>query len=419
MRRIAHASPRFATTPAGVVASAAVGMAAALGLACFASTAAAQSPALDTRTTSDVLGGTFDASLTGRYEGLDDYARITGGAGLSLRSRLRWKGPETFGVRAVLGVDDLDARVHRPAASNAGSLVALPLRDRGASTLAALTWNDSQNSVSIGRQRLSLLGENAIAAPGWRPGEQNYDGLALRTKSLPRVDLRYAYVTGVNAPANVGRAATRLRGEAHLLDGTVDAGPIGAFSGFAYQLDFAQTGEAQNATYGVDWKREIPAGPLGRLPVGISYSAASARTVDAMTTVGIARYFQLETGVGLPDTKLKVGRGTSNVGPRSLDLLAPLYWRQGGIGRVGGAPAPGGVDQYALLQTQVGGTTIEIGRHEFRAPDARENRDGWTTSVSRKLTPRLQVQARVAEAAGPGTTVDPRTFWLQVGTSIP
>jgi hypothetical protein len=424
-------------TPGGLRLRLPSGLAAVIASLAASGSAVAQTPALDARRTTELLGGTLDASLVGRYEGLDDYSRITSGAGLSLRTRLRWDGPDTFGVRAVLGVDDLDARVHRAPVAERGGLVALPLRDRGASPQAALTWRDSKNSVTVGRQRLPLLGEGAVRASGWRPGEQTFDGLALKTRSLPRTELRYAYVTGVNAPAATDRPATRLRGAAHLVDGTVDAGPLGAFSGFAYELELPATGAVQNSTYGIDWRREIPAGPLGRLPIGVSFSSATARLLDGDaafatganpgtvgtdrtdTTATTARYVQLETGLGLPNTKLKVGRGTSTAGPRSLDLLSPLYARQGAIGRFGTTPLPGGVDAYALLQTEFRGATIEVGRHAFRAADAREDRDGWSTTVSRRVTPRLQVQARVADATRRGDATDDRSYWLQFGTSIP
>jgi hypothetical protein len=379
------------------------------------------------------LDGRFKARIAAGVDGADDVRRASANAGVTLRSELGWESGSWGGVTAHVAYDDLYARAQRyetgggMTGPQAGTRLGLPQLPRAAG-VANLAWRNGGTQVVVGRQRLALAGERYVGVVGWRPGEQTYDGVRLSRQLSSNAQFSYAFVAGINVPerADRGQPALRQRGNFHLFDGTLDAGRLGRLTGFAYRLSFDERRPAPGvatapavdpgATWGVEWKQELKLGPRRPLPLALSYATASRD--DAARGPYAARYLQLDAGLFVPGTRLKVGRGTlerdparAGLDPRSTPL-AQWYAADGWAGRFGMGGVPSLEDTWALLSTRVAGTTVEVGRHDYRgAADGRGDGEEWNTTLSRRLARWIQVQARYADRrGGPG---DDRQYWFQ------
>jgi hypothetical protein len=350
-----------------------------------------------------------------------DGAAVDGGAsgvgGITLLGDLGWTSGPWRGFEAQLAYDDLYARAERIADASPGaaaSRLRVPALSRVEPADASLAWSDRRTRVVIGRQAIAPAGERFVGVVGWRPGEQSYDGLRVQREITRGAHVSYTWAGGIAAGEKPDVVASRWRGRFHLLDGTLDAGRFGHLQGFVYRMAFADAlrtdsaatlgGAQSGATFGAAWRREFRLGEFAPLPLSLSY--ASATRYDSGGAPYSARYLQFETGVPVANTRLKVGRGAVAHDERiQPDLrgspLASWYASEGWAARFTGATMPGAVDTYALLQADVAGTVLELGRHDLRAAGAIDAGGvEWNTTLSRRLAHWLHVQARFADLRG-------------------
>lgn len=372
-------------------------------------------PALDAAPLLD--GATARLDVATGYDGAAAEGGGSGSGGVTLQGDFLWSSGAWRGLEAQVGYDDVYARAERVAGAMPGAATSglrVPALSRLGPSSASLSWADGRTRVVLGRQAISPAGERFVGVVDWRPGEQSYDGLRVQREIVPGAQLSYTWAGGVTTGERPDAVASRWRGRFHLLDGTVDAGRLGHLQAFVYRMAFADAlrtdatamagGAQSGATFGAAWRREFRLGEFAPLPVSVSYASATRSAGPGAPYA--TRYLQLETGVPVANTRFKVGRGTvaheAGLGPDlSTTPLASWYASEGWQGRFAGATAPGAVDTYALLQTDFGGTALELGRHGFRAP-GRKAADGieWNTTLSRRLAQWLHVHARFAELRG-------------------
>jgi hypothetical protein len=388
-------------------------------------------PALDPTPLLD--GASTRVDVRTGYDGAAADGGASGAGGITLQGNLGWTSGEWRGFEAQFGYDDFYARAERVADGLPGataSRLRVPTLSRVAPANASLAWSDGRTRVALGRQALAPAGERFLGVVGWRPGEQSYDGVRVQRELLGGAHVSYTWAGGVATGERPDAAAARWQGRFHLLDGRLDAGRLGHLQGFVYRMAFADAirtdatatdgGAQSGATFGAAWRREFRLGEFAPLPIALSYASATRHDADGAPYD--ARYLQLETGVPVANTRLKVGRGALARDPRSApgvrgSPLSSWYASEGWSGRFQGAGAPGAVDTYALLQADVAGMVVELGRHDFRSPGPADA-DGveWNTTLSRRLAQWLHVQARYADLRG--AVGDDRRWFLEVSAPI-
>lgn len=379
-------------------------------------------------------GASTRVDVSAGYDGAAADGGASPAGGITLQGDLAWSSGPWRGFEAQVGYDDVYARAELVADGLPGA-TASRLRVPSLSQLepadASIGWSDRKTRVVLGRQAVTPAGERFVGVVGWRPGEQSYDGLRVHREIAPGAHVSYTWAGGVGAGQRPGAVATRWRGRFHLVDGMLDAGPLGHLQGFVYRMAFADAirtdaaatngGAQSGATLGAAWRREFRLGEFTPLPVALSY--ASATRYDAGGAPYAARYLQIETGVPVANARLKVGRGAVAHDPRLAPDLrgAPLsawYTGEGWAGRFQRAGAPGAVDTFALLQADVAGAVLELGRHDFEgATGAGSDGVEWNTTLSRRLAQWLHVHARFA--AMRGSVGQDRRWLLEVSAPIP
>jgi hypothetical protein len=302
------------------------------------------------------------------------------------------------------------------AGGSPASLLRVPALAGLAPTVASVGWEDSTTRLTLGRQRFAPAGERFLGMNAWQPGGQSYDGLHLRRSLAAGAELRYTWAAGIvsRTPPDVSGLPPRWNGSFHLLDGTLDGGALGQVQGFAYRMAFADAlrtdsaavagGAQSGATFGAAWRREFTLGELEPLPVGLSYASATRSGPERIPYT--VHYLQFETGLGFRNSRLKIGRGglaRDALAPADLrgSPLAQWYASEGwGQAFVGTRPA-GSTDTYSLVQAEIAGTAVEVGRHELRSPstDASWGAE-WNTTLSRRLAGWVHLQARFASLRG-------------------
>jgi hypothetical protein len=338
-------------------------------------------------------------------------------SGVSLRTELGVEGDwRNFDV--AVEYDGVVARAARgaDAAGTPASRLQVPALAGLGPTVASIGWQDSTTRVTIGRQAFAPAGERFLGMNAWRPGAQSYDGFRLRSSPWPATEFSYTWAAGIVAHEAVDDTGLlpRWTGRFHLLDGTLDGGALGRLQGFVYRMAFADAlrtdsaavagGAQSGATFGASWRREFRLGEFEPLPLGLSY--ASATRSGAARVPYTVRYLQFETGLGVANARLKVGRGgleRDAVAPADLrgSPLVQWYAAEGWGGRFTGARPAGSTDTYSLVQAEIAGTALEIGRHELRGPGAEAAWGAeWNTTLSRRLAGWLHLQARFASLRG-------------------
>ncbi len=103
----------------------------------------------------------------------------------------------------------------------------------------------------VGRQRLLYDNERWIGPSSFRQNDQTFDAVAIDARPMPHLELRYAYIDGVNRVLGNSTPNGHWRADSHALGVTTDVVPYGLLTGYAYLIDLHPAPQFSSATYGI------------------------------------------------------------------------------------------------------------------------------------------------------------------------
>ena len=256
--------------------SAAVPLAAMLGLAVVAAVPAARAGDY----------GTVGADARLRYE-TADMDGLRDGRNLSARLRLGYTTPTWEGLQALVegeftGVTDEDwynaAGVH---GDPARAVIADPKNAQLDQALVSYTYGDG--NVKVGRQVIALDNHRFIGDSAWRQNRQTYDAVAARCGAVENLQLFYAYVDNVvrvygsDAPAS-GANAEEADSSSHLINAAYKVSDQLSVTAYSYLLDLKDIPPTSSAdSYGAIVQGTVPVRDVATL----ACRAEAARQTDA------------------------------------------------------------------------------------------------------------------------------------------
>lgn len=298
---------------------------------------------------------------------------------------------------------------------------------------AWLRYKNWDTEFKLGRQRLIFDNAAMVGNVGWRQNEQTFDGLTIKNTSIEGLTATYAYFNRVNRifGHDAEGVQRNLAGDVHLLNGSYTGIKTLTLGGYAYLMDFNETGPAfSNNTVGFSAKKTAE---LGRAWKGslygelayqteadsspIEYDAlyghfiASAQTGNHVFSLG---YEHLGAANGTNQTTGAYA-GTSFKTPLATAHAFNGYSDTLVAARIGGAP--GGIgDLYVSYATKLPwGLNFTAALHQMGQDDLHLDY-GWEADavLSKKFNDNFTALAKYAyyDAEGPrsGSIANPAPF---------
>ncbi len=344
----------------------------------------------------------------------------------TLRTRLTFDTPDNAKLRLRLEADNV-LRLGGANFSDGNSVLAQHpvVADPEGTEInqAYLEAGDGKTEVRIGRQRINLDDQRFIGGVGWRQNEQTYDAAHIRHELPAGVKLDYDFLWNINRifGPDGGNQAANWACACHLLNLSAIPWSGARLSLFAYSLDIEDAPSLANRTLGfrLDGSKSI------RDDFKADYLISFATQTDAGdNTVNYRKnYFHGRLGIAGPHLKGSVGlevlAGDASVsGARFVTPLATLHAFNGWADKFLGIPDAGLRDIYLKLDAPFGKFSTALIYHQFSADaDSVDYGKEWDLSVSRKISERLAILAKLAAYRSDGFASDTDKFWLMASYS--
>jgi len=229
----------------------------------------APSPEIAAATEAPWIQPTLDLRL--RYEYADLAAPgLDSSTALTIRERVGLLTRDFHGFAAFAEFEGTQAiHDHYDAAPGATTSPDHPFRtpindpENAELNQAWLRYKNWDTEFKLGRQRMNLDNAAMIGNVGWRQNEQTYDGLSIKNSSLDGLTAQYAYFNRVNRifGQDATGALRNFAGDVHLFNGSYTGIAGLTLGGYAYFMDFDETGAAfSNNTYGISAKQTFDLG---------------------------------------------------------------------------------------------------------------------------------------------------------------
>jgi hypothetical protein len=247
--------------------------------------------------------------LRTRYEGVEQTGRPDDAEALTLRSRIGWQTAKWNGLQALVEFEDV-----RPLADDRydstlnGRTTYAQVFDPEVTELnrAQLVWTPSKDyTITLGRQRINLDDQRFVGGVAWRQDEQTFDAVRVDV-GTGAFKTTYAYVSSVN---RIFAEAQDWNSDSHLLNAKYTFSDQLALTGFAYALDFTNSGATainnqSNLTIGFKASGTQDLGSWR-----LDYAAAIARQNDYGSS-----FLDYSLDYGSVELGAKIGEFTGRVG---------------------------------------------------------------------------------------------------------
>lgn len=393
-------------------------------LAAFLGTATGQVQAADTFSEAFTQGD-LGISFRYRFEHVEQDNFDKNAMASTLRARLNlktddWKGFGLFvefDYVAKIGWNDFNAAAGNTPDKTEYPVVADP---KGPDlNQAYIQWENGNNVIRGGRQRIIYDNARFVGDVGWRQNEQTYDAASYRFKNKAGVDLQFAYVDQVNrifgrdVPAGTNNNNTWL---ANLARNWKD---VGRLTGYYYDIDNMDAVAFSTRTYGVRFagSRKLTSTTLGYAAEfaiqddvhnnPVDYSADYYRFDLSLALSKITPYIGFES-LGGDDTRSGAAFRTP---------LATLHAFNGWADKFLATPDAGLNDLFAGLKGKLGKWSWNVIYHDFEAESGDESfgRE-LDAALSRKFAEHYSVLFRGAWFSGDASSPydDTTKLWVQL-----
>lgn len=343
------------------------------------------------------------------WDGLEDSNALT------LRSRLSYQsgGFKGFGFSAefddVREVDDVDYRTAPNDENNLGTAI---ISDPEGTELnqAFISYNNFNNQVRYGRQRIILDNQRFVGGVGWRQNEQTYDAFSFANKSIRYTNIFYAYITNVNRIFGEENPSQGDHDQkTHLLNVNYTGFSAGKLTTYAYLIDNISAPALASDTFGVRWN--------GAVNDTFSYNLEYAKQTDAGDNP-----VDYSTDYLLGEAVLSLGRFTTTLGYEVLGSddgvkgfttpLATLHAFQGWTDLFLTTPNDGIKDAYVTVATTLGGVNLAATYHDIQsAKNGIDYGSEVDISASKKIGA-VVYSAKFADYQKDDFGTDATKFWL-------
>jgi hypothetical protein len=218
--------------------------------------------------------------LRARYEGVEQTGRPDDAEALTLRSRIGWQTAKWSGLQALVEFEDVRSLADdRYDSTLNGRSTFAQVFDPEVTELnrAQLIWTPSKDhTVTLGRQRINLDDQRFVGGVAWRQDEQTFDAVRIDA-GFGSLKTTYAYIAHVN---RIFAEAQDWDSDSHLLNARYTFSDQLTLAGFAYALDFTNSGATainnqSNLTVGLKASGALEFGSWR-----LDYAATAARQRD-------------------------------------------------------------------------------------------------------------------------------------------
>jgi len=357
-------------------------------------------------------------SLRTRYEHVADDALALPADALSSRLRLGWNQALGHGYSFLLegeGVLELNDQFNSGANGRTQYPVVADPRTLEVNQ-AALSWQNSEHQLTLGRQRIALDNQRFIGNVGWRQNEQTFDAVAMQSKLTTDLTLRAGWIGKVQR-INGDQARDPLAREQALNLPWFNLSFTHAqqqLVGYVYFLENKDLPNHSTRTHGARWSG---AQTLAASTLGWTVELAQQKNHADNSQRFSHRYLFVEPAVSVQGTTLKVGfeqlRGD---GLHAFQTpLATLHAFNGWADKFLTTPASGLQDIYLSASTSMRQSTLTVAHHDYSSTQgALDFGREWNVSISLPLGRGWQALAKLASYQSDGFARDTSKIWLQV-----
>lgn len=354
-------------------------------------------------------------SLTFRYrmehvdqDGFDEEALAS-----TLKSRFTYSTSAYKGVSGVLEVDNVSSIGGQTFNSTDNGQLSYPvIADPEGTDInqAALMFNHSSLTFTLGRQRIIHGNQRFIGGVAWRQNEQTFDGYRLHWQPYEGLNVDYSYVYNVNRIFGPDGDAADLSGDFHLFNSEYALSPEQRISVHAYQFDFDTALSFSSRTVGVDYQ-----GKWQELNIHFAY--ANQSDYGQNPNRYDADYYLFDIGTSFYGVDVNIGKellgGDEQQGFSTP--LATLHKFQGAADKFLATPKSGVDDRYIKLKYGLNGLAVAIAYHSYTADIGRHSfGDEWNVQAGYPLSKDISLLIKYSRYSADSHQSDTEKTWFQL-----
>ena len=288
--------------------------------------------------------------------------------------------------------------------------------------------------VVAGRQRVILDNARFVGNVGFRQNEQTFDGVLLVNKSIPDVELAYAYFLQVNRIFGDDSPVGDFNSDIHVLRAGYSGLPFGNLQAYAYLAEIDDVKALSSQTYGARFTGSQAVGPEG---LKVLYTGEYAHQMDyGNNPLNFDHYYLLAEG-GLAFKGLTAKGGIEILDGNGTTALqtpfATLHAFQGWTDRFVLATPAGGIEDvyislvYAVpLPESLGIAPSTLSNvkllgvyHDFQAEaGGLDYGTEYNAQISATLFDRFTLAVKYAAYEAQGFSIDTDKLWLTFGFKL-
>lgn len=363
-----------------------------------------------------------------RTEVVEDEALPRDSVATTLRTRLTVSQALGSDWRATLEVDDLHALDRSRYYSSVDGPTNRPLIGDPVGldvNRAVLERKRPSHDIALGRQQILIDDQRFIGNAGWRQNEQTFDGAVLRLRPLPKTEITLGWLRNINRVygPHTGTQAAYWHGDSIIFNASRDLGAYGTVSLYSYALAFDDAPAASNQTSGFFWRGKRTLGGGWSLPWIAAYGTQQDHGKNPIDYS--ADYRRIELGLAKGSVSVKLGQevlggdSASRPGRRVQTPLASLHAFQGWADKFTTTPPAGIDDRYVTLEAELKGYKAIAAFHDYGAEAiSRDYGTEWNLSVTKRLTPKIELMLKYADYSAQGFAADTTKGWLMVTATL-
>lgn len=349
-----------------------------------------------------------------RFEGVDQDGIDKDAKANTLRSRINWTSGSIGNVTATLEFDDVRAigSEHYNSTSNGHTEYPAVADPEGTEVNQAyLKYKNGGFAATGGRQRINLDDQRFVGGVGWRQNEQTFDAGRLQyNNDIFTAD--YSYTNNINRIFGPEGDKANLKGDIHLINGSVNFTQNHKLTAFGYGLDFDKAVALSSNTYGLRYS-----GDLKVVKLLASY-ARQSDTGDNPTSY--------DADYGLVEASGKIGKnfglkagyeilGSDN-GVKAFNTpLATLHKFQGFADKFLNTPNSGVKDAYLGASAKAGPVTLKLAYHDFKSDEGSDKLGTeWDAAAIYPINKNIKALLKYADYSADDHATDTKKVWLQL-----
>jgi hypothetical protein len=279
-----------------------------------------------------------------------------------------------------------------------------------------LRYEQSGNSVTVGRQRINMGNQRFVGGVGWRQNEQTFDAIRGQFTPSKNVLVDYSYIDNTQRifGPEKGTPAPKLDSDHHVAMVTWALRPELTASTYGYWLSFADAAALSSRTLGVALTGELKHSDLA---LDYRVEAARQQDYDNNPVAFSADYHHLVLGLRAAGVRVGVGEellgADAGAGVALQTPLATMHAFQGWTDKFLNTPATGVKDRYIDLGTKVSGVALKAVWHDYTADTGSANYgQEWNLQASKTLLKRYTLTAKYANYRADTLARDTQKIWL-------